>query len=79
MRKACLEMVYELAKKDSRVIFIGSDLGTKTLQNLKEERPDQFLMEGISEGHLIGMAAGMALDGGCLRQYNCTVLSKKSI
>ena len=60
MRKACLEMVYELAKKDSRVIFIGSDLGTKTLQNLKEERPDQFLMEGISEGHLIGMAAGMA-------------------
>ena len=63
MRKACLEMVYELAKKDSRVIFVGSDLGTKTLQNLKEERPDQFLMEGISEGHIIGMAAGMALDG----------------
>ncbi len=63
MRITCLNMVYELARNDSRIIFIGSDLGKGTLQKFKEEMPDRFFMEGISEGHIIGMAAGMALEG----------------
>lgn len=63
MRKMCLEMVYRLAKQDERVFFIGSDLGTGTLDHFKEEMPDRFMMEGISEANVIGLAAGMALDG----------------
>ena len=58
-----MDMVYELAKNDSRVFFIGSDLGTEVLKNFKKEMPERFLMEGISEQHLIGMAAGLAAEG----------------
>ena len=63
MRQTCLEMVHQLAQSDPRVFFIGSDLGEGTAQAFKEEIPDRFFMEGISEANLIGLAAGLALDG----------------
>jgi transketolase len=63
MRQAGLQEVYQLAKKDKRVVFIGSDLGHGTLTQMKEELPNQFFMEGISEQHLIGFAAGLAKQG----------------
>ena len=63
MRQTCLNMVYELAKNDPRIFFIGSDLGIGTLQQFREEMPDRFFMEGVSEANLIGMAAGLAMEG----------------
>lgn len=63
MRKTCLNMVYELANSDDRIFFIGSDLGVGTLQRFKEEMPDRFFMEGVSEANIIGMATGLALEG----------------
>jgi len=63
MRKMSLKMVYEMAKNDKRIFFIGSDLGWNTLREFREEMPDRFFMEGINEAHAIGMATGLALDG----------------
>lgn len=63
MRKTSLDMVYELAKRDRRVVFIGSDLGPDTLKQLKVEFPNQFLMEGVSEANIVTMAAGLAMEG----------------
>ena len=63
MRNTCLNQVHELARKDPRILFLGSDLGAGTLQAFREELPEQFLMEGISEQALVGMAAGLALEG----------------
>ncbi len=63
MRKTCLDFVYELAKQDDRVVFIGSDLGAGTLDQFRDEMPDRFFMEGVSEQNLIGMAAGLAMEG----------------
>jgi transketolase len=63
MRKACLDSVYELARQDSRIFFIGSDLGVGTLDRFKAEMPSRFFMEGVSEANIIGMAAGLALEG----------------
>lgn len=63
MRQTALNTVYDLAKVDSRVVFIGSDLGKNTLENFKAEFPERFFMEGVSEAHIIGMAAGLALEG----------------
>ena len=63
MKNACLNAVFELAKKDLRVVFIGSDLGAGTLDQFKKEMPDRFFMEGVSEANLIGMAAGLAKEG----------------
>ena len=31
MRQTCLSQVHELARRDARVVFIGSDLGAGTL------------------------------------------------
>ena len=63
MRKTCFDMIYELAKQDERIVYIGSDVGAGTLQQMKEEMPGQFFMEGISEQNIIGMATGLALSG----------------
>jgi len=63
MRQMCLNMVYELAKTDERIFFIGSDLGVDTLNQFKAEIPRRFFMEGISEANVIGMATGLALEG----------------
>ena len=63
MRKTCLDQVYQLAKKDPRVVFIGSDIGAGTLDGFKKEFPDRFFMEGVSESHLVSMMAGMAMSG----------------
>lgn len=63
MRQTALTTVYELAKLDSRVVFIGSDLGAGTLEQMRSELPKQFFMEGISEQHVVGFAAGLAQEG----------------
>ena len=63
MRKTCLNTVYQQALKDERIIFIGSDLGTGTLDEFKHNMPDRFVMEGVSEAHIVGMATGLAMDG----------------
>src|SRR5258707_12426792 len=63
MRKTCLDMVYTLAKEDKRIFFVGSDLGVGTLDQFKKEIPERFLMEGISEANMIGISAGLALEG----------------
>ena len=63
MRQTCLNMIYELAKRDERVVFIGSDLSPGLLQEMKDEFPDRFYMEGVYEQNIIGMAAGLAMEG----------------
>ena len=63
MRKTALECVHKLAQHDKRVLFIGSDLGHGVLDKMKKELPDQFFMEGVSEQYIIGMAAGLAMEG----------------
>jgi transketolase len=71
MRKTCLDSVYEIAKTDPRVFFIGSDLGIGTLKQFKAEMPERYFMEGVSEANLIGMSAGLALEGKIV--YACTI------
>lgn len=63
MRNTCLNMVYTLAKEDERVVFIGSDLSPGLLSGMQREMPERYYMEGIAEANLIGMAAGLAMEG----------------
>lgn len=63
MRKTCLDMVQTLSRENDAVVFIGSDLSPGLLDDMKSEKPDHHYMEGVSEAHVIGMAAGMAMDG----------------
>jgi transketolase len=63
MRNTCLNMVYELAKLDRRTIFIGSDLSPGLLAGMKRDMPERYYMEGVTEANVIGMAAGLAMEG----------------
>lgn len=63
MRKQILNSLYNLAKKDKRIVYIGSDLGPDTLKDFRKKYPNRFFMEGAYEQHLISMAAGLALEG----------------
>lgn len=63
MRKSALDSIYQLALEDERVVFIGSDLGYGVMSEMKKNIPNRFFMEGISEQHIIGMAAGLAMNG----------------
>jgi transketolase len=63
MRNTCLNMVYTLAKEDERVVFIGSDLSPGLLSDMQRDMPERYYMEGIAEANLIGMAAGLAMEG----------------
>ena len=63
MRNTCLDMVYELAKGDRRTVFIGSYLSPGLLAGMKREMPERYYMEGVTEANIIGMAAGLAMEG----------------
>ena len=56
-------MVYELAKKNKKIIFVGSDLGAGVLDEFKKKINNRFFMEGVSEQYITGMAAGLAKEG----------------
>lgn len=63
MRNEALNTVHQIAKKNKKVIFIGSDLGNNVLSKMRSEQPTQFFMEGICEQNIIGMSAGLAMEG----------------
>ncbi|TGN07983.1 transketolase family protein [Leptospira ilyithenensis] len=63
MRNTSLKSVYQLALKDPRIVYIGSDLGAGILDEMKRDIPDRFFMEGVSEQHIVGMSAGLAMEG----------------
>lgn len=63
MRQQAVNMVDTLARRDDRVVFIGSDLGPGVLKGMKRDMPERFFMEGVAEQHIVGMAAGLAMEG----------------
>src|ERR1700743_2394073 len=63
MRQTCLNMAYDLAKRDNRGLCIGPDLSPGLLGDMKAEMPERWYMEGITEANVIGMAAGLAMEG----------------
>lgn len=63
MRRTAIQQVYALAQRDARICFIGSDLGFGVMDDFAATMPERLFREGVSEQHVIGMAAGLALEG----------------
>jgi transketolase len=63
MRPTCVNKIFELAKQDSRVTYIGSDLDPPIVKRMATDMPGRAWMEGVSEQHVVGMAAGLAMEG----------------
>lgn len=63
MRRTFVDALADEAVRDGRIFGIVADIGTFTFDRFKECCPDRFLNVGIAECHMIGMAAGLALEG----------------
>jgi len=48
---------------DRKIIVLTDDQGAMSLQQLRQERPEQYINVGIAEQNVIDVAAGMALGG----------------
>ena len=62
-RDAFINVINELARRDRDIIFLSADFGSEALDIFRRELPSQFIHCGISEQHMIDMAAGLSLAG----------------
>lgn len=63
MRSAFLRALTDAAERDERVFLLAADTGFHALDDFRTRFPVRFLNAGISEAAMIGVAAGMALEG----------------
>lgn len=63
MRKIFIEELILAAKKNKKIILIVNDLGYSVVEEFAKLFPKQFYNAGVAEQNMMGIAAGMALDG----------------
>lgn len=64
MRDAFGEALLELGKINPKVLVLTADLGSSVrLDAFKETYPKRYLNVGVAEANMIGLSAGMALEG----------------
>jgi transketolase len=71
MRNAFAAEITELAKHDPRVVLLSGDIGNRLFDTFKDRHPDRFYNCGVAEANMIGLAAGMAMNG--LRPVTYTI------
>lgn len=60
MRSTYLNMLYELAQQDNRVVSLVADNGLIVYDDFRRDFPDRYFNFGIAEGNMVAAAAGMA-------------------
>ncbi len=63
MRRDFVKQVLIEMEKNKDIMFLTGDLGFNALEPIQEKFPDRFINVGIAESHMVGMAAGLALEG----------------
>lgn len=63
MRDAMVSKLSELATIDKSIILLVGDLGFGVFEKFEAQFPGQYFNAGIGEQNMMGMAAGLALDG----------------
>lgn len=63
MRRKFAVDLYELMKRDKKIILIAVDLGYGAFDRIKSELPDQFINPGAAEQSAVTIAVGLALSG----------------
>jgi len=63
MRYTFGKELHKLMKKDKKIILIYGDIGWGVFNDIWKEFPDRCFNVGICEQTMIGMAAGLALQG----------------
>ena len=78
-RDAFGDTLVELIDRDERVYALDGDLANSTkADKVSRERPDRFLMMGIAEQNMMGVAAGMATCGlvPWLSSFACFIVNR---
>ncbi len=63
MRRTFGKVITELADKDEKIYVLVGDIGYRVFDEFREKHPDRFINMGICEQSMIGVSAGMALEG----------------
>ncbi|MDQ6776739.1 MAG: 1-deoxy-D-xylulose-5-phosphate synthase [Actinomycetota bacterium] len=63
MRRAFVDGLVELGKRDERIVLLTADLGFAALEPFEEAFPTRFFNVGVSEQNMIGMSTGLAEAG----------------
>ena len=63
MRRTFGKVITELARTDEKICLLVGDIGYRVFDEFRQEHPKQFINMGICEQSLIGVSAGLALEG----------------
>ena len=63
MRRSFGKIITELADRDEKIYVLVGDIGYRVFDEFREKYPDRFINIGICEQSMIGVSAGMALEG----------------
>ena len=63
MRRRFGKVIAELADRDEDIVVLVGDIGYRVFDEFREKHPDRFINLGICEQTMIGVSAGMALEG----------------
>lgn len=63
IRDAFFDALYDIAAKDSDVMFLTADTGAFSLDRFKKDLSSQYINVGVAEQNLVSVAAGLTLGG----------------
>lgn len=63
MRTTFINQLVEEARHNDKIFLIVGDLGYNVVEPFAKEFPDRYLNPGIAEQNMMGIAAGLAMEG----------------
>lgn len=63
MRNAFADELTKLGNDDPRVVMLSGDIGNRLFDKFKDKHPTRFFNCGVAEANMMGVAAGMAMNG----------------
>lgn len=71
MRNAFADEITAVGQSDFRVVMLSGDIGNRLFDKFRAARPDRYFNCGVAEQNMIGVAAGMGMNG--LRPFVYTI------
>jgi transketolase len=63
MRNAFADELTKLGDEDPRVVMLSGDIGNRLFDKFKARHPARFFNCGVAEANMMGVAAGMGMNG----------------
>ena len=63
MRNLFIDILVKQARLNKKIVLIVGDLGFNVVEPFKKEFPNRFFNAGVSEQSMIGIAAGLSMNG----------------